>query len=229
MHAIIQTPTSDLSKSQDFYKKLGFTFLSDSDPCIVSDGSVIIEINPERYARAALILKDTSWQDVAEQLEKITDLVETNDGYLINDPSGGLIYLVETEDFEEFESVEKSSSLLGTFAGISFETIAIKRSIEIWKVLGFTKEQGDVSQGWVSLSNEDGFGVSFMIPNMCPHLFFNPSLTYFNGKDNIEIISKIRKLEIPITEEITVFNTENIVDNIIIRDPGGYGFFIFSD
>jgi len=72
-------------------------------------------------------------------------------------------------------------------------------------------------------------GVSIMKPNMCPHLFFNPSLTYFNGGKNPEIIEAIRKLDIPITEEITYFNKEGLVDNIIIRDPGGYGFFIFND
>jgi len=54
-------------------------------------------------------------------------------------------------------------------------------------------------------------------------------LTYFNGKQNLEVIEKIRNNAIPITEEITHFNKEGIVDNIIIRDPGGYGFFIFSD
>jgi hypothetical protein len=68
-----------------------------------------------------------------------------------------------------------------------------------------------------------------MKPQTCPHLFFNPSLNFFNGEDNISIISKIRSLDIPITEEITHFNKENKVDNIIIRDPGGYGFFLFND
>ena len=151
MHAIIQTATSDLAKSQSFYTKLGFTLLSEKNPCLFTDGSVVIEINPERYARPALILKDTSWQDIAEKLEKITDVVETNEGFLINEPSGALIHLVETDEFEEFELPKKNSSLLGTFAGISLETIAIKRSIEIWKTLAFTDEKGAIDQGWMSL------------------------------------------------------------------------------
>lgn len=46
---------------------------------------------------------------------------------------------------------------------------------------------------------------------------------------NLAVIKKIRELNIPIVEEISTFNKEGIVDNIIIRDPGGYGFFIFSD
>ena len=52
---------------------------------------------------------------------------------------------------------------------------------------------------------------------------------YFNGKNNLEIIEKIRSEGIEFTQEITEFNKEGIVDNVILRDPGGYGFFLFSD
>ena len=69
-----------------------------------------------------------------------------------------------------------------------------------------------------------------MNPLMCPHLFFNPSLTYFNGKENNpKVIKRLRELKITITEEITHFNDKGIADNVIICDPGGYGFFIFND
>ena len=68
-----------------------------------------------------------------------------------------------------------------------------------------------------------------MAANSCPHLFFNPSLTYFNSGRNPEVIAGIRAAGIPISEEITIFNKEGRVDNIIIRDPGGYGFFLFND
>ena len=52
----------------------------------------------------------------------------------------------------------------------------------------------------------------------------------FNGKENNpKVIQNIRNVGIPIAEEITTFNKEGIVDNIIIQDPGGYGFFIFND
>jgi hypothetical protein len=63
-----------------------------------------------------------------------------------------------------------------------------------------------------------------MKPFSCPYLFYNPSLTFFNGKENNpKVIQKVRDL----TEEITAFNTEGIVNNVIIRDPGGFGLFVF--
>ena len=45
----------------------------------------------------------------------------------------------------------------------------------------------------------------------------------------MKIIEGIRKAGIDIEEDITAFNEKGIVDNIIIREPGGIGFFIFSD
>ncbi len=44
-----------------------------------------------------------------------------------------------------------------------------------------------------------------MKPLQCPYLFFNPSLTYFNGKENEATIDSIKKQGVLITEEITQF------------------------
>jgi hypothetical protein len=119
--------------------------------------------------------------------------------------------------------------VLGNFVGLSIESVDIAKSTEVWKELGF-KINGAPEQGWVSCINDDELTINIMKPFMCPHLFFNPSLTYFNGKENNPVvIQEIRNLKVPISEEITHFNDKGIVDNIIIRDPGGYGFFIFND
>ncbi len=88
---------------------------------------------------------------------------------------------------------------------------------------------GSIAQGWVAFENGTSVGISIMKPMVCPHLFFNPGLTFFNGGKNLPIIQKIKTVGIPIAEEITVFNKEGIVDNVILCDPGGLGFFIFND
>ena len=53
--------------------------------------------------------------------------------------------------------------------------------------------------------------------------------TYFNSGRNPEIIAELRSAGVPLTEEITVFNERGDVDNVIVRDPGGTGFFVFND
>ena len=228
MNTIIQTPTNNLSESINFYKKLNFQILSENDSTIVSDGAAVIQINPDRFARAGVVLFKDSWKVTVEQIEKITKVHKIEDGYVLSDPSNVWIYLMEKESgIKKPEGIPPSS--FGNFAGLSLETTDIHRSIELWEHLGFQKTMGGLEQGWIVFGNEDGMGVSFMQPNTCPHLFFNPSLTYFNGKNNIEVIENIRSIGIPIAEEITHFNKEGIVDNLIIRDPGGFGFFIFSD
>lgn len=229
MPSIIQTPTPNLTASLDFYTKLNFKVLSKENPTLVSDGKVIIEINPNRFARTGVKLFRNSWTTIVEQLENLTEVSKTEEGYLLSDPSGTRIYLIETDTPAVYDLKDISGAVLGNSAGMSLETTAIHKSIEIWETLGFKKTMGGLEQGWIVFTNADDLSLSLMQPNSCPHLFFNPSLTYFNGKENPAIIAKIRSLKIPITEEITAFNKEGIVDNIIIRDPGGYGFFIFSD
>ncbi|MDX2303091.1 MAG: hypothetical protein NW226_09835 [Microscillaceae bacterium] len=228
MKTLIHTPTNKLENSLDFYQKLGLKQISEA-PIIFTDGKAVIEINPDRFARPGIKLYQHSWEKEAEAIKEITALSKYETGYLLSDPSGVWIYLEETELTLNFEPSEQSFSTLGNYAGLSIETTDIQRATDLYEKLGFTQIAGAVDQGFVSLTLGD-FGLNLMRPLMCPHLFFNPSMTYFNGKiNNPIVIESIRALHIPITEEITHFNQEGIVDNIIVRDPGGYGFFIFND
>lgn len=229
MITIIQTPTPNLSMSKDFYTKLGFSIISKERPILFSDGKCIIEINPDRFSRAGVKLYNKSWKKTVDKLDKITAVQKIDDGYLLSDPSATWIYLIESGNQQNFELVSISPSILGNNAGLSLESTDIDLSINIWKLVGFTNQEGSLDQGWITLKNIDGMVVSLMKPNTCPHLFFNPSLTFFNGKKNLDIIEKVKYLNIAMTEEITHFNSEGKVDNIIIRDPGGFGFFLFSD
>ena len=228
MPTTIQTPTANISKSIDFYKRLNFKDLSTDNQNLVTDGQVHIEINENKFARAGIKLYKENWKEEIESLKKITTIHSIENGHLLADPSNCWIYLIDSgPDF----SIDKEPcfSTLGNFAGISLETTDLPRSLDLYKILGFEKSMGSAEQGWIALKNQDDFSVSLMKPNSCPHLFFNPSLTYFNGGKNLPVIKKIREAGIEITEEITHFNDQGIVDNVIIRDPGGYGFFIFND
>lgn len=225
MRTLIQTPTNNLSNSIEFYSKLKFNIISDKDPVLVSDGKAFIQINPDRYARAGIKLFRPDWEETVKKLSELANVVKTGDGYLLTDTSGMWIYLIETEDQFELQVSDSSNSALGNYMGIGLETPEVEKSKEIWTILGF--ERNDPK--WPSYTNEDQLTITFYEPNSCPHLFFNPSLTYFNGAENLKVIEYIRKQNIPIAEEITYFNPNNEVDNIIIRDPGGFGFFIFND
>lgn len=227
MQATIQTPTPRLEASKLFFSTLGFQQFSEN-PLIYSDGKAYIEINPDRYARAGIKLYKNSWQDEVKKLATITYVKETKEGYLLNDSSGAWINLHEGELTMALPQSENSFSVLGNSMGISLECIDAQKSYEIFEILGFQPIYGSLDNGFVVMAIGD-FGVSIMKPLTCPHLFFSPSLNYFNGAENLQVIQKIRDLKIPITEEITYFNKDGIVDNIIIRDPGGLGFFIFSD
>lgn len=227
MSILLQSPTPGIQTSLDFYLLLGFIKVSEN-PLILTDGKVFIEINPNRYARAGIKIFKENWETEIHKLKEITAVTTFDGGHLISDPSGVWIYLMEFVSPIDNSIHKKSFSELGNYAGLSLETTDIQKSVAFYQALGFSISGGSLQHGFLSLEN-NGFAVSLMKPLSCPHLFFNPSMTYFNGKKNLEVIQKISDLKIPITEEITHFNKEGIVDNIIIRDPGGFGFFIFSD
>lgn len=227
MQTTIQTPTPNLRGSLDFYKKLNFTILEEGKTVKVSDGSVIIEINPDRYARAGVKMYAKDWKSTVEELKKLTTVKETEEGYVLASPSGTWVYLQNDE--LDFDLTDAAASKFGNGMGLSLETIPFGDSLQFWQTLGYTIAMGTEEQGFVVLNRDNSVGISLMSPLMCPHLFFNPSLTYFNGKNNPKVIADIREAGIPITEEITHFSKENKVDNVIIRDPGGLGFFIFND
>jgi hypothetical protein len=229
MKSIIHTPTNNLQNSLDFYSKLNYQIISEQNPTFVTDGKVIIEINPDRFARAGLKLFKDSWSNEIKVLEKLASIYNIENGHLVRELNGVWVYLIEGNLDIKFNISENHFGNTGNFSGLSIETTEMAKSAYFWGALGYTKTHGSVEQGWITLSNNDEMVVSLMKPLSCPHLFFNPSMTFFNGKDNLSYIKKIREANIPIAEEITHFNKKGIVDNIIIRDPGGYGFFIFND
>ncbi|HSJ68647.1 MAG TPA: hypothetical protein VK921_13270 [Anditalea sp.] len=223
----IQTTTPSIAKSTQFYETLGFQKIPSEGRSIFTDGMAIIEINTDRFARSGFRLYKKSWSEEISFLQQ-NSIIEYSEGYMTTDPNGVWIYLIESEFMGEV-SERKNFSKLGNYSGISIETISMVRSLDFYQVLGFSVAAGSTDSPWMTLSHPSGFGISFMKPQSCPHLFFNPSLTYFNGTSNPSVIQSIRNEDIPITEEITYFNKDGEVDNIIIRDPGGLGFFIFND
>lgn len=227
--AVVQTCTADLAASKVFYQKLGYELLSDSSPTLFTDHKMILEINPQRHARVALKLYQEDWSKVLESLKGNTAILEIEGGHLISDPNGVKVFLMHGELKGDYKLAGESIAIPGNFMGLSIEAVDVQKSIDFWKRLGYKKTMGGIEQGWITFDNGSSIGVSIMKSMICPHLFFNPGLTFFNGGKNLPIIQKIRDAGIPITEEITHFNKEGIVDNVIICDPGGLGFFIFND
>ncbi len=237
MDVTVHTPTPKLATSIDFYERLGFHGLDSSTAQQASvrmrAGGLVVEINPDRFARAGLRLTKPTWALEIEALRTLTTVIELDAGHGVVDPSGVWIYLTEGHGGET--PVVEGQSLLGNFSGVSLETADLAASIELWRVLGFPAEEAPnggepaADRSWVTGTSASGFPVTWMRPRMCPHLFFNPSLTFFNSGNNLAVIEALRAAGVEPTEEITLFNDAGIVDNVIVRDPGGYGFFVFND
>jgi hypothetical protein len=229
MKAIIKTPTPDLQKSIDFYKSLNYKVLKNESQVLVTDGTLIIEIDPDRYARAGITFYKNDWSKEIQQLETSFSILPTDDASTTVSPCGVTVVLKTLEKYPAIKLPEKVNVVPGNSSGLSLESFYFENSLNFWSILGYNITMGTKEGGWIAMSNDTDVGIGLMKYKMCPHLFYNPSFTFFNSGKNPEIIHKIREIGIPITEEITFFNKEGNVDNIIIRDPGGFGFFIFND
>jgi len=226
---VVHTPTKDLAESIDFYKRLEFEMLSEKEPTVFTDGKAIVEINPDRSARAGIKMYTEDWSGEIDSMRKVSEVLEIPDGFLLCDPNGVRVYLANGSLGIDYETKTESFGLTGNYAGLSIEAHDIEKTVEFWKSVGFGQSSGDLAQGWAVFSNGSTLDISLMKPLMCPHLFFNPGMTYFNGGKNLTNIGKMREAGIEFAEEITHFSSDGVADNVIIRDPGGYGFFIFND
>ncbi len=223
----IKTPVNKPGNSIDFYNRLGFHQLYGS-LLTYTDGKVIIEIDTNKSARAGMNFYKPSWKTDVEKVKKWATVKKTKNGYRLSDPSGVMIYLIDSGVVFP-PALDSSYSLLGNYQGVTLESGNMAASYELYTALGLHKTKGDAEKGFVELSDGRGFTIVLMSAGSCPHLFFNPSLTYFNGSRNMAVIAGIKAKGIPVVQDITWFSKEGKADNIILRDPGGYGFFIFSD
>lgn len=228
MNTVIHTGSPDIARSKDFFTKLDFHELLAEDSIYFVDGNFIIEVKEDHFARPGIKMYGENW---AKKLDEWSfTWINPEEGlYILRDPNGVWVYLEEGKGPNMPAELSGKPSAVGTCMGVSIETLDPLVSLVFWQNLGFKVQMGSAEQGFMVLQNEEGFGLSMMKAWSCPHTFLTPSLTYFNGKKNPEIIKGIRDKGISMEEEVSVFNEEGIVDNIIIREPGGYGFFVFND
>jgi len=227
MNIQIQTSTPKLAASLQFYRDLGMTVEEHDNCAFAYEAGITIKINYDRYARPGILIYEMDLLALKEKLSSDQVIIEYDNYIQLKGACGVNIYLLEGSP--PVTPNGSSKSILGNYQGISLETICMDKSLALWSVLGFELEAGEPSQSWMTLKNKAGVAISLMALNSCPHVFYNPSLTYFNSGKNDLIIAEIRKKNISIHEEVTHFNPNGEVDNVILRDPGGVGFFVFND
>lgn len=227
MDFFLQTCTPQPAQSKDYFVKLGFKIVDHENYFIAYDSQMKLLIGYDRKTRPGITLLKEDWSLELEAIKRHTRVVTKEEGYFFSDPSGSWYRLIEGPSLAVPNTT--AACILGNFAGISLETLDIAQSLKLTTSLGFELSAGAIDKGWVSCTDQLGNTISLMTPFSCPHMFLNPSATFFNGKENTQIIANIRSLNISIMEEITAFDPKGQVDNVILREPGGYGFFIFND
>jgi hypothetical protein len=73
---------------------LKFEVFNEQSPTLVSDGKAVIEINPERTARAGVKLFANDWQRELASLRREFSVHAIDNGFVVGDPSGVWVYLM---------------------------------------------------------------------------------------------------------------------------------------
>lgn len=221
MRIIYQTPTPNLEQSKSFFQKAGWKELIINNEQFYQDANQFVRINPQVHARPGLVLLTNDAEKRPSIFQKF------GEDWIASCPSNIWIYWEKSNhNFPE----DIASSNLGNLAGLTIETVNMTESLNFYVQLGFQVDKGDAAHGFIGMKHPSGFELTLLKAGMCPHLFLNPSVSYFNGKEgNPKVIEHIRKVGLPILQEVDHFNEAKIVDNLILREPGGMGFFIFND
>lgn len=225
MKLIVQIAAQNKTRCQEFYKSLDFELKQlDENRSVAYDSQFEILMNHSTNARLNLQLFP---DDYDSYIQKFEEKKENDSGALILCPSGVQLQ-VNKKQIKHHQSENKT--LLGTYYGAGIECFDLNKSLAFWNKLGFEKIMGGLEAGFIVLKADEHATITLYSQNSCKHQFFNPSITFFNGKEgNPKVIEKIREKGIFISEEITIFNDKGIVDNIIVGDPGGLHFFLFND
>ena len=227
MQVLLNTCTTNKEASKKYFRDLNFQLIEEDSYTLAYDENLKIIAHYDHSARTGLTLIKECWSSELQALKSIVNIISKENAHYFASPSGTWFKLIEGEEIPFPKTTSKC--LMGNYAGISLETLDIQKSLKILNALGFSKSGGGIEQGWISCTDVNQNTISLMAPFSCPHSFVNPSGTFFNSGQNPKIIANIRQKNIPIYEEITVFNKQGEVDNIILREPGGIGFFVFND
>ena len=207
------------------------SFASDT-LAVFSDLNQDIFLNFDPTSRLGFIVFVPDLGLVESRLSKSHPIMSIENGFRTVDPNGIPILLRSMDTLPEIDRSEVTEkNMCGNYFGIGIESMKFEETINFWNLFGYTsKNEYDGSAGYFIMNKINGSDLTLFQPGTCPHAFYNPSLTYFNGKEgNPIVIANLRKAGVHIAEEITVFNSLGEVDNIIIRDPGGLHAFIFND
>ena len=230
---LLQTAAPNYAKSCSFYQTLGFTKLVESDKfSVVGDGQMTLIINGHTGARPGFVCYSANHLKLKQKLSSVAKLHDLEEGFVTADPNGVRLYVKSRAHMATFDSEQLGeNNMCGANHGCGIETHYFEETIRFWSLVGYSLAQGvQETTQYAALSHEDGMAITLFKPGNCPHAFYNPSLTYFNGKSgNPQVISNLRAADVTIVEEITIFNDAGEVDNIIITDPGGLHSFIYND
>jgi len=222
--AFITLYTTNASAAEKFLDILGFRVIeSDETSTLLTDGNLYFDLrrSKQNTTMVSYCVNDIgNAVEMAQNLE--IEIAEMSPHHVImREPNGLLILLAGPGVISLREFDRNPMSIAGTLYEVSVETSDMERSIAWWQNVGFkvlTRQQT-----WCTL-DDGNLKIGLYEKGSCPHLFRNPSITYFEP-DMAERIATLKGRGLTFAQEEGEIGMKG---HAIAESPDGQYFFLFT-
>lgn len=216
--------STNTAAARQFLDMLGFTVMASDDPStLLTDGNLYFDL---RRAKKNATMLSYCVNDIANAVEMAhnleIDIAEQSPHHaILREPNGLMILLAGPEVVSLNVREIAPPSIAGTLDELSLETDNMERSILWWQNVGFkvlTRQQT-----WCTL-DDGNIKIGLYDKGICPHVFRNPSLTYFES-DMAERIARLKKRGMTFAQEEKEIGMKG---HAVAESPDGQYIFLFT-
>lgn len=229
---LLHLPVQNLKTNREFYEKIGFESQQINNGLVVNDGKISILLTEKDQLPAGIIYSSENLQETYRKLQsknffpqKIS-LKNQQQAISITDPTGfSLIYV--TPEFTETlpETTKNLITPCGKLYEISLKTGQFAETVAFWQQAGFSLQMGKPEEEKFVMLSDAMYTIGIYNPAVCPHVFNNHALTYFE-LDMAARIQELKSKGITFRQELP--NPEGIVEEAILESPEGQHLFLFK-
>jgi hypothetical protein len=229
---VLNVPTNNAAASEAFFSELNFEKTNSTLGLLLTDGKISICHDEKSLYKLGLLLPSDNLNELVSDFKSRNLAFEMRfeneeiSAVSVTEPNTfSLTYLPAALFKTVPKTTEKPLSLCGSLYEISLKTKHFSETITFWENLGFKITMGKKEEEKFVTLTCDTITLGIYNPDVCPHFFNNPALTYFE-LNSAEIIKNLKSKGIAFRQEIP--NKEGSVEEAILESPDGVHIFLFK-
>lgn len=229
---VLNIPTGNAAETEAFFGQLNFEKANSTLGTLLTDGKISVRPDEKNQYKAGLLLPSNNLNELVSELKNQNMAFEMQ----LENEAISAVSVTETNTFSFtylpssiFKTVpkttEKPLSVCGSLCEISLKTTQFAETVKFWQKLGFGISMGKIEEEKFVTLTHDNITLGIYNPAVCPHVFNNPALTYFE-LNSAEIIANLKTKGVTFRQEFP--DKEGQVKEAILESPEGVHIFIFE-